>query len=135
MYSICFLAAVGILDGQGDAWGTFWVCLIAGVLPLLLAIQVGRRRTVLVIGGDTLRITTAGLFGAKERLWQCEELVDIRTGPGNYDINDVPIAELQVHLITGASFGFLVERDAEELESLAVELRRTLHLPAKGERL
>lgn len=133
--SLCMLGSAGIVHGHGDPWAAFWICLISGLLLLLWVIEVGRRRAVLVVAGDTLRVTTAGLLGAQERLWRREELVDIRTGPSNYKCNDEPVPELQIHLMTRAKFGFLVGRDADELAFLATELRRSLHLPAKGERL
>jgi hypothetical protein len=131
---LCLLGAAGIVPVHGDPWATFWICLISGLLPLLGAIEIGRRRAVLVVAGDTLRVTTAGPLGSRERLWRREELVDICTGPSGCEINDEPLPELQIHLMTRAKFGFLVGREADELTFLATELRRSLHLPAKGER-
>jgi hypothetical protein len=82
-----------------------------------------------------LRIATAGLLGSRERLWRREELSEIRTGPSRCAINEVPVTELQIHLRTGATFGFLVGRDEDELAFLVTALQRWLELPAKGDRL
>jgi hypothetical protein len=88
-----------------------------------------------LVAGDMGRITFTGPLRSREHLWRREELDDIRTVPSRDEINDKPLTELQLHLGTGAKFGFLAGRDRDELAFLATELRRSLHLPSKGDRL
>ncbi len=124
------LGAAGNVKLQGDSWAAFWVSLLCGLIPLTGAIELGRRRVVLVVSGFTLRVTTDSPFRYREHVWQRTELYDIDTGTSNQEINDRPLPELQIHLRTGKKFGFLVGRDPEELEFLATSLRRALHMPA-----
>ena len=133
--SICILVAAWTVPDQGQTWGAFWICLICGLIPSIGAIEVGRRRVVMVVAGSTLRVTTASPLKYREYFWPRAELKDIRTGPSDWEINDHRLPELQIHLRTGAKFGFLVGRDADELAFLATELRQSLHLPAMGVRL
>ena len=132
--SICILVAAWTLPDHGQTWGAFWICLICGLILSIGAIEVGRRRVVMVVAGPTLRVTTVSPLKYREYFWSCAELEDIRTGPSAWEINDHRLPELQIHLRTGAKFGFLVGRDADELSFLATELRHSLHLPAMGVR-
>jgi hypothetical protein len=126
---LCMLGAAGIVTLQGDPWAALGVCLLCGLILLTGAIELGRRRVVLVVAGFTLRVTTDSPFRYREHFWPRAELYDIDTGPSNQEINDRPLPELQIHLRTGKKFGFLVGRDPEELEFLATSLRRALHMP------
>ncbi len=133
--SICILVAAWTVPDHGQAWGAFWICLICGLILSIGAIEIGRRRVVMVVAGSTLRVTTASPLKYREYFWSRAELEDIRTGPSAWDINDDHrLPELQIHLKTGAKFGFLVGRDADELAFLATELRHSLHLTAMGVR-
>ena len=134
---MALLAAAGIVDvypeGQ-NPWAGL-ICLIPGLPLVIVAIEVGRQRVVLVVAGGMVRIMTTSPFWSRDRRWRREELDDIRTGPSGYEINDCPLTELQIHLRSGAKFGFLVGRGADELAFLATALRWSLHLPAKKDRL
>jgi hypothetical protein len=132
---VCMLAAAGIVTLQGDPWPAFCICLVCGLIPLTGAIELGRRRVVLVVSGFKLIVTTDSPFRYRERFWPRAELNDIDTGPSKHEINDRPLPELQIHLRTGKKFGFLVGREPEDLEFLATSLRRALHMPPEGDRL
>ena len=51
----------------------------------------------------------------------------IEVGPSGTEVNDVPINELQIHLISGKKRGLLSQRRDEELRWIAAELRKALH--------
>ena len=101
---------------------------LVGLAMLLVGVHLGRRRAVLRVVDDELQIFRAGLFGSSRRLWTRLEVGDIRVGPSNLVVNDVPVLELQIHPVvrTGQKYGLLGGRDANELRWLATLLRQRL---------
>lgn len=101
-------------------FGLFW---LVGIGMLLGAINMGRRRAAIALVGGQLMAIQTGLFGSKKREWSLEDLQDIRVGPSGMEVNKQPINELQIVDNKNSKFGFLSERDDEELRWLAWELR------------
>ena len=66
---LCMLGAAGIVTLQGDPWAALGVCLLCGLILLTGAIELGRRRVVLVVAGFTLRVTTDSPFRYREHFW------------------------------------------------------------------
>ena len=122
-------------DSSGISWG---VCVFIGVFWLIGlsmlagAINMGRRRAMLSIENGELRVAQDGLFGAKRWTWRREEIAAVRADASGMEVNDVPIIELQIHLINGRKAGFFAGRDERELRWMATELRRALNVPAKA---
>jgi hypothetical protein len=126
----CVLAMAGIVHGEGDPFVGFWVCLIAGLAGSFLAVGHGRRRAMLVVSADrTLQVKNVDVFGTQERIWQREELAEIRTGTREGVVDDISVLELQIDPKSGPTFGLLAGRSAADLEFLAAQLRRLLRLP------
>ena len=132
---LAVLHAAGLVRAQGEPGPAFAIGLSVGLLLIVWAIDKGRRRVELAVSGDLFRIRTDSPVGSRERGWWREELADIRTGDSTEQYYGRPVPELQIHTVTGAKFGFLVGRDPDELAFLAAAIRRSLNLPAKGDRL
>jgi hypothetical protein len=109
----------------------FW---IGGIVFLLVGLNMGLRRAVLEVSGDTLRIVQTGLQGTHSREWHRGELVDVRADTSSYEVNDVPLLELQIVPRSGRKHKMLVGRPDDELKWLAAELRRALALSPAGKR-
>jgi hypothetical protein len=98
-----------------------------GVITMLAAINMGRRKTVIVTAGDELLVISEGIFGKKTRRWHASELSHVHVGPSGISVNDVPVMELQFR--SGkVKFGVLSERSYDELEWLAVQVSLELGL-------
>ncbi len=104
----------------------FWA---VGIGILLSAVNMGRRRAVLAVVADELLVLQTGLFGSKRWQWLRRDLADIRTGPSNTSVNNVPVRELQIQPREGEPVGLLAGREDAELQWLATELRRALRVP------
>jgi hypothetical protein len=109
--------------------GAFW-CIGAGLLAG--AINMGRRRALMVTSGGTLQVAQESIFGKKRWDWPQGEIADIRSGPSGMAVNDRPIIELQMHPVTGKKQGFFAGRDEQELAWMAFELRRALGLDSQA---
>jgi hypothetical protein len=128
-----FVAAV--INGRIAGWETLVpVCIIfvfiaVGVGMLLGAINMGRRRAVFAVVGETLMVLQTGIFGSKRREWKSEHIADIRTGPSGMKVNNMDVIELQILQRNGKKFGMLAGREVPELQWLATLLRRALRVP------
>ncbi|HKS37924.1 MAG TPA: hypothetical protein VJW76_12080 [Verrucomicrobiae bacterium] len=112
------------------AWafiGLFW---LVGLGMLAGAINMGRRRAMLLVENGRLSLAQIGIFGAKKWDWNRDGLSAIRADASGMAVNDVPVIELQIHPVGGKKAGFFAGRDEQELRWLATELRRALKLPA-----
>ncbi|MBI3850137.1 MAG: hypothetical protein HY298_07590 [Verrucomicrobia bacterium] len=120
--------------GHGPPWfiwifvGVFW---LIGLSMLTGAINMGRRRAMLLIEDGELRVAQESLFGAKRWAWRREEIAAVRADASGMAVNNVPVIDLQIHLASGKTFGFFAGRDDQELRWMATELRRVLNVPAK----
>lgn len=76
-----------------------------GLAMLLGAINMGRRRAIIDVIGDTLVISRQSIFGIRQREWRRDELQAIRVGPSGMKVDDVPILDLQIVEKSGEEFG------------------------------
>ena len=138
LFMAVFTGLMGFANGnktKGPPWfiwifvGVFW---LIGVSILAGAINMGRRRAMLLVENGELRVAQEDLFGAKRRTWRREEIAAIRADASGMAVNDVPIIELQIHPLNGRKAGFFAGRDEQELRWMATELRRALQLPASS---
>ena len=114
------------LSGEDDVWPLalfaipFWA---VGIGMLLAAINMGRRRAILDVVGDTLLITRAGPFGTKQQEFRADTIAAIRAGASGMEVNEVPVIELQIHPRDGKKCGLLSQRKDDELKWIAAVLR------------
>jgi hypothetical protein len=116
----------------GVAWafvGVFW---LIGLSMLAGAINMGRRRAMLLVESGQLKVAQIGIFGAKKWEWNRDDIAAIRADASGITVNNVPVIELQIHPARGGKAGFFAGRDEQELRWMASELRQALKLPAKG---
>ncbi len=106
----------------------FSLFLLVGIVSLLSAINMSRRRVVFVVADGELRLASAGLFGTKLHRWVGTDLASIHIGPSGMAVNDVPVLELQIEPRAGKKVGLLSGRDEDELRWIATTLRQALHL-------
>jgi hypothetical protein len=131
--------ATGAVAVLGIPTGGLWAVLLfglafwlGGVVALLAGIHMGRRSAVLAVVGDTLLVLQTGLTGTRRREWRSEQVADICTATSNYEINDVPLLELQIVTRKGNKVRMLVGRPDDELRWLAALLRLALLGPLSG---
>ena len=129
---ILTISSVNGQSGDGEAvWlmfaftAVFWAI---GIAMLLAAINMGKRRAILDVVGETLLITRASLFGTKQREFRADSVDRIVAGPSGMEVNDVPVIELQVHPRGGKKVGMLSQRSDDELEWIAAVLRAELRV-------
>jgi len=116
----------------GVAWafvGIFW---LIGLGMLAGAINMGRRRAMLVFENGQLKVAQIGISGAKKWEWNRDDIAAIRADASGITVNNVPVIELQIHPVRGKKTGFFAGRDEQELRWMAGELRRALKLPAEA---
>jgi hypothetical protein len=109
--------------------GVFW---LIGISMLAGAINMGRRRAMLLVESGQLKVAQIGIFGAKKWEWNRDDIAAIRADASGIEVNNVPVIELQIHPFKGRKTGFFAGRDEQELRWMAGELRQALKLPAKG---
>jgi len=102
----------------------FWS---VGIILLLVALNMGKRRAALAVTGGSLMVLQTGLFGTKQRAWGPGEVDSIRAAPSGMEVNEVAILELQIDG-SGGKFRLLAGRTDAELERIARELRRALRI-------
>ncbi len=110
----------------------FWLVLsifwLVGMVILLCALNMGRRRAVFMVANAELRVAHKGLFGTKISAWPRDALASVHIGPSGMAANDVPVLELQIEPRAGKKVGLLSGRDEDELRWIATTLRQALHL-------
>ncbi len=107
----------------------FWAI---GISMLVGAVNMGRRRAILDVVGDTLLVSRQSLFGQKQQEWRAEDLRGIRMGPSGMSVNDVPIPELKIESQSGETLGMASGRSDAELEWIAASLRKALGVGPGG---
>jgi hypothetical protein len=105
----------------------FWAI---GLGLLAGAINMGRRRALIMAGNGRLQIAQQGLFGSKRWEWPRADIAAIRADPSGMEVNGRQLIELQIHPAAGKKKGFFAGRDEDELEWMASELRRALSIAA-----
>jgi hypothetical protein len=104
----------------------FWV---VGIWMLVAAVNAGRRRALLAVSGDVLRITRESLFRTRHYEFPRDRIDRICIGPSGTEMNNQPIYELQVHSLNGKKLGLLRQRTDDEIRWIAAELTAALGLP------
>ncbi|HKI71899.1 MAG TPA: hypothetical protein VKA81_05950 [Verrucomicrobiae bacterium] len=107
--------------------GVFW---LVGLSMLAGAVNMARRRAMLLVENGRLKVAQIGIFGAKRWDWNRENIAAIRADTSGLEVNNAPVIELQIHPVNGKKTGFFAGRDQEELRWMASELRRALKVPA-----
>ncbi len=102
-----------------------------GITMMLVAVNMARRRALLIADADGLRIAQQGLFGRKSWAWSREQLAAIRADRSGMEVNNVPVIELQVHSADGKKTGLFSGRDDAELQWMATVLRQHFAVPAQ----
>lgn len=95
-----------------------------GALMLGVSIHMGRRRSMIAIGGATIGLRQIGPFGRSERRFARTDVADIRVDPSGLKVNDRPVMHLVWELRDGRTIGCLSQLSEPELHWLAAELRR-----------
>jgi hypothetical protein len=105
-----------------------------GIGMMLAAVNMARRRALLVADGGGLRVAQQGLFGRKSWAWSREQLAAIRADRSGMEVNNVPVIELQIHGADDRKTGLFSGREDAELQWMATVLRQHFAVPAqKGE--
>jgi hypothetical protein len=104
----------------------FWA---AGLGMLTGAVNMGKRRGLVLVSDGRLKVAVSGIFGTKHWDWPREEIGAIRVAGSGMKVNNRPVLELQVHPLAGKKVGLFAGRDEDELRWMAFELRRALGVP------
>ena len=129
---------VGMLFGEKDDFTADLIPLIlfgllfwgVGIGLFLLAFHLARRKAVFVITADTLTFSQVGPLRQSEKQWPTTEITAVGVGDSNTSVNNVPLKQMQIHLLTGHPQGLFTGRDTDELNWLASVLRQTLAVPS-----
>ncbi len=131
VFTCVFLFASGRTSGSDAPFflftSLFWAI---GIAMLLGAVNMGRRRGLLMADAGTLRMAQESLFGRKSWAWPRDQLAAIRVDRSGMEVNNRPVVELQVHTRDGRKTGVLSGRDELELLWMATMLRQQLGVPA-----
>jgi len=92
--------------------GVFW---LVGLGLLTGAINMARRRAMLLVENGQLQVAQIGIFGAKKWDWNRENIGAIRANASGMEINNVPVIELQIQPVNGKKVGFFAGRDQQGL--------------------
>ncbi len=134
------LFVVGAINGEGDSpaaegWtGALFMVLFGlvfwgvGIGMVVAGWNMGRRRTVIDVVGDTLLFTQIAPLGQKQHEWRADEIESLAFGPSGIESNDVPIMCIVVEPREGKTRKLLTGRDEGELQWLAAVLRCELGL-------
>jgi hypothetical protein len=132
---VILLTIFGAIEGDADT--NPWLMLLflipfaaVGVATLVIAINIGRRHADIATADGSLLVVHHSIFRKQVRQWTVEQLEKICVGPSGVEVNDVPVMEVQIQARTGKEFGFLSERQDDELAWIAAELNRSLSLDA-----
>lgn len=107
----------------------FWAI---GLGMLTGAINMGKRRALLLVANGRLKVAYSGIWGTKQWEWPRESIAAIRADGSGMEVNHRPVPELQVHPVGGRKVGFFAGRPENELRWMAFELRRALEVPAEA---
>jgi hypothetical protein len=106
----------------------FWAI---GIGMLCGAIQMARRRAVLVANADVIAFTQKGPIRSTEKQWPRGEIAAIRVEFSGVEENHRPLMQVQLRNASGKKLaGLFTGRPVEELEYVAAQLRQALNVPA-----
>src|SRR5262249_19452695 len=103
-----------------------------GIGLALAVYEMGRRRAILAVVGDSLLVIQEGPMRLKRSEWHRDELKDVRPAPSGLSVNHKRVLELQIQPKLGKPFGLLGGHGDPELEWIATMLRGALRLPAES---
>jgi hypothetical protein len=105
---------------------------LVGVGMLAAAVSQMRRKASLRASPDEIIILQQSPFGTKTFKRSRDKVAAIRVGDSGFEVNDVPLQELQIHTADGEQHGFFTNLTNDELHWLATHLR---HATGVGEAL
>jgi hypothetical protein len=117
--AITLAMALGGSDLPWFIWPFLAIFWAVGIWLLLAGLNMNRRRATIEIDRDSLALTRHSIFGVRRDKWPRAEIADVRTGPSGLEINDKPVIELQIHLVSGKKVGLLGGRSEAELQWIA----------------
>lgn len=125
------LSALGWIEqnGEGDLVSGFVIIglfIMIGIAMLALSIHQGTRRATVATSHGMLMIASTSLFTKSRRQWDEGAIARIDVGPSGFEVNDVPMMQLQIHPTQGLKHGTLTSLSNEELLWMADELRKSL---------
>jgi hypothetical protein len=131
----CLFMAIFTFLAKSAPWPAWLFLLVfwaVGLGMVFGAINLARRRFTIQVENDRARVEQKGPFGSKSWVWDKSEVAAVRADASGVKINNVPVLELQWHLVNGKKVGTLGGRSEAELQWIAAELRQTLNVPAKS---
>lgn len=99
---------------------------IAGIAMVVASINMGRRRAIFDVIGDTLIVSRKDLFGIKTYEWTSDQLRTVRVGPSGIESDGKPLLSLHIVPKSGKRMRMLTQLDDVELEWIADVLRTAL---------
>jgi hypothetical protein len=122
------LKTKGAHSAQWPVWiflGFFW---FIGVVMLISAVNMGRRRATIAVESGAVKLELHSLFGSRKLAWGRGEIASVAAGPSGVTVNNVPVIELQIRPVKGKKVGILGGRADDELQWMASELSGALEL-------
>jgi hypothetical protein len=114
-----FLQAIAPL-GFGAVFGA------VGVALLIAGLNMGRRRAILDVVGDTLLVTRQSIFGMKQHEWTRAQLDEVAVRPSGMQVNDRDVTCLKITPGKGTAVKMLAQLPDDELAWIVAELRAAL---------
>lgn len=100
-----------------------------GLVMFFFAWRTGKQHAVIDVVGEDLLITRQSVGAARTSSWHRGEIDRIVVGPSGMEVNDVPVRELHIWTMNGKKAGFFAERDDDELQWIAGQIRLALRQP------
>ena len=99
-----------------------------GIATLIVAINIGKRRAIIDVIGETLLITHQSIFKIKQQEVHRDNIESIRLEYCGKESDDVPILNLQINCTQGKMITMLNQLSNNELAWIASELRKALRI-------
>ncbi len=99
-----------------------------GIATLIAAINIGKRRAIIDVVGETLLISHQSIFKIKQQEVHRDNIESIRLEYCGKESDDVPILNLQINCKQGKMITMLNQLSNNELAWIASELRKALNL-------
>jgi len=121
-------------------WGPIAVVAFAlvffavGIGMLLAGWNMGKRRAVLDVVGNTLLFSEVAPLKTRQMEWAADDLRSVAMGPSGIESNDKPIMCLLIEPMRGKAVKLMTGRSEAELAWLAALLRVELGIGESGER-
>jgi hypothetical protein len=99
-----------------------------GIVMMLFAINMAKRKVMIAVVNNTLACRVIGLFKTSEQKLPIDMISAVRVGPSGMEVNNRPVMEVQVIPKEGKKIGLISNRTREEQEWVAYTLRRALNV-------